>query len=384
MIVTHVFTSGPADALRDFLLKHEVKRVCFVGHPFHYAPKTCSFTMLYERGRIVREIRGPQIRATELLLYFKDLILTLVYALLIKCNFDIYVGADPLNAFAGLILKRIKFVRLVVFYSIDYVPMRFGNLLVNGVYHFLDKLCVEHCDFTWNLSEAMRITRESLGIMKGSQMVVPMGGNVRLVDEQTRKLFDRSRMVFLGHLRAGHGLELIIRSLPRIILEVPNAKLTVIGTGPLEKELKATVESLGLEKNVEFLGYIPDHAKVEEIVSRCAFGLAPYEPSKESFTWYADPGKPKQYLACGLPTIITRVPLVASEIESQGAGLVIQYNEDAFVNACLSFLRDQDLLDRVRENALKVGSKYAWENIFIDALACVNEASHKDLSKEEL
>lgn len=379
MIVTHVFTSGPADALRDFLLKHEVKRVCFVGHPFHYAPKTCSFALLYERGRIVREFRGPQIRATELLLYFKDLILTLVYALLIKDKFDIYVGADPLNAFAGLILKRIKLVRLVIFYTIDYVPMRFKYVLVNGVYHFLDKVCVEHCDFTWNLSEAMRITRESRGIMKGRQMVVPMGGNFRLVDDQTGKLFDRTRMVFLGHLRRGHGLELIVRCLPRIILEVPNAKLTVVGTGPLEKELKATVKNLGLEKNIEFLGYIPDHAKVEEILSGCAFGLAPYEPSKESFTWYADPGKPKQYLACGLPIIITRVPLVASEIESQGAGSVIHYTEDAFVYACLSFLRDQDLLDRARKNALKVGSKYAWENIFGDALARVNEASHKGL-----
>lgn len=381
MIATHMFTTGPADFLRDFLLKYKVKKLCFISHPFHYAPQTRSVARLYERGKPVKEIRAPQIRATELLLYFKDLILTLAFALILKSKFDIYVGADPLNAFAGIILKRIKFVRFVVFYTIDYIPARFNNTLVNGVYNFLDKICVEHCDFTWNLSEAMSNVRKSRGIKKGRQMVVPMGGNFKLVDTRNKLLFDRKRMVFLGHLRRNQGLELIISSLPRIIHEIPNAKLTVIGTGPLENKLKTTVIRLGLEKNVEFLGYIEDHAKVEDILSHCAFGLAPYEPSKESFTWYADPGKPKQYLTCGLPIIITRVPLITSEIEIKSAGLVIHYNEDELVYACLRYLKDEGLLLRDRKNALGLGSKYAWTNIFTDALACIYEVPNTDLQE---
>lgn len=368
IIVTHIFATGPADALKDFLLKHKVKTVSFIGHPFYYAPQTRSFALLYKEGSMVKKLEAPSMPPAELLLYFKDLILTLIFAFLTKSKFDIYVGADSLNAFAGLILKQIKLVRLVVFYTIDYVPIRFKNSIINGVYHFFDKLCVEHCDFTWNLSEAMMKARESRGIKKGRQMVVPMGGNFRLIDEQNKRLFDRTRMVFLGNLRRGQGLELIIRSLPQIIKEIPNARLTVIGTGSIEQELKLTVKILRLDKNVEFLGYIPSHAQVEAIISKCAFGLAPYEPSRENFTWYSDPGKVKQYFAMGLPTIITRVPFVAYEIEREGAGIVIDYNEDEFVKAVITVLKDDGILNKCKEKAAILGSKYSWPTIFTTAI----------------
>ena len=55
-------------------------------------------------------------------------------------------------------------------------------------------------------------------------------------------------------------------------------------------------------------------------------GIAPYVPDPNSFTWYADPGKPKVYLGCGIPVIITKVPEVAFEISKRKAGIAINYD----------------------------------------------------------
>ena len=42
--------------------------------------------------------------------------------------------------------------------------------------------------------------------------------------------------------------------------------------------------------------------------------------SSDSMTQYTDPSKPKQFMACGLPVIITAVPWVAEEIEKKQYG----------------------------------------------------------------
>jgi len=108
---------------------------------------------------------------------------------------------------------------------------------------------------------------------------------------------------------------------------------------------------------------------IEEIISKCRVGVAPYFPDPNSFTWYADPGKPKVYLGCGVPVIITRVPEVAFEIEEKGAGIVINYDKDDFTNAMLTLLTDDDVYLQYRQRAMDFASEYTWDNIFLRAFA---------------
>jgi len=41
---------------------------------------------------------------------------------------------------------------------------------------------------------------------------------------------------------------------------IPDALVLIAGTGPLRAELEARVAALGLEKHVQFLGFVPDHS----------------------------------------------------------------------------------------------------------------------------
>jgi glycosyltransferase involved in cell wall biosynthesis len=287
----------------------------------------------------------------------------------LKSKFHVYVGVDPLNAFVGLFLKRIGFTKIVVFYVIDYVPSRFKNAVFNNVYHSIDRICVRHADCTWNLSSEMAKAREKRGIRKSetNQITVPTGTRFENGRYLSFEQINRTDIAFLSHLREGQGIELILDAMPEIIKAVPSVRLMVIGTGPLEKHFKEEVKKRKLARNVVFFGYIEDHNEIEKMVSKCGIGLAPYVPDPCSFTWYADPGKPKVYIGCGVPVIITKVPEVATEIDKFGAGIAIRYDKKELINSVLFILGNEEKHRQLRERAIKFASTHTWDATFFNA-----------------
>ena len=103
-------------------------------------------------------------------------------------------------------------------------------------------------------------------------------------------------------------------------------------------------------------------------LSEAIRGLALYEPDPYSITWYADPSKPKQYMASGLPVIITSVPTISDEIKSKKLGLVVNYNKESFVNGVSKLLLDNKFYFECRRNAIEFSSTVRWEDIFSNTL----------------
>lgn len=373
-VVSHVAFTGHSQELKKFLGRH-ANRLLFIGHPFFYASQKKSVAEFYEKGILNIELQVPRITGPEYLLYLKDFLATVYFNLRLRTKFHVFIGADPLNALVGLVLKRLGLTKITIFYVIDYVPTRFNNPILNSIYRSIDKICVCNADYTWNLTSTMTKARERNGVSKDktNQMVVPTGTRPKQYSPQS---ITKNTMVFLSHLRKGQGIELVLDALQEVIRDIPFVKLMVIGTGPLEGYFKQEVKRRKLVNNVIFLGYIENHDEIEEIVSKCSVGIAPYVPDPDSFTWYADPGKPKVYLGCGIPVVITRVPEVAFEIEKAGAGIAIKYDKNELADALVRLLTDDVFYRKCRLNVLEFASKYTWENVFCQAFAQVL-ARHK-------
>ncbi len=375
VIVSHVFATGPAQELEKYLVNKQIKELNFVGLPFSYCEVKNPFLKKYHGGKLIKEKNYPVLGLPGLLFHFKDTFLTLWLILINGFKADLYVGADCLNAFSGLLLKKLGIVRKIIFYTIDYIPVRFKNKLLNNFYHWLDSCCVKNCDQTWNLSGEMLRGREENGLSKkyrSKQVVVPIG-----TDSKAPKLpFDeinRYEIAFMGHLREKQGVEFLISVLPAIINRIPQVKLLIIGTGPLEEKLKEQVRDLRLTDKVKFTGYIEDHGELQNKLSKCAIAVAPYVDDEKTFTKYADPGKPKAYLASALPVVITKVPSVAAEIEENKCGFAVNYNQDELIEAIVKLLSNDNLLKTYRNNALKFSEKYNWTKIFDNALKAALE-----------
>lgn len=381
-VVSHVFATGPGHELADYL-RTRAEKVAFIRHPFAYARDIRSSRDIHIAGKCVVSRKARSWRLPGVLMFAKDLLFTIVWIVQEECRFELYVGIDDLNCFAGLLLRRLGRVRVVVYYTIDYVPSRFKNRILNHLYHLLDVHCVTNADSTWNLSPRMSAARSRFlaqGKAMGRQKTVPMGVRLGRLKPMPLDQIDRRRLVFIGHLRKGHGTELIVQSMPKIIEKVPETKLTVIGTGPLWGQLKQLVTNLGLEKNVDFRGFIENHEDAEKILVKCAVGLAPYEPTSQNFTFYTDPGKPKLYLACGLPVIITPVPWIAEAVARREMGVVVDFDDTAVAEAAVRLLTNDEFYERCRKNALAYASQLDWNQIFDSALQSLLEPSLKKLN----
>jgi len=363
-VVTHVFATGPAQELEEYL-RGRVDSLLFIGHPFSFRPDTRSFYNIYREGELIKEHKAQKFFLPELFIYLKDFFYTLFWVIKYPKKIDLYVGFDPLNALSGLFLKKTGKVKRVIFYTIDYVPVRFKNKLLNSIYRKIDIFCAEQADSVWNLSKRINDARIRAGMRQThNAIVVPIGVNFQRIKREEERSIDRKTLVYMGFLDKKRGLEFIIEALPDMIGKNPGLKLMIIGGGNADDYYRRMVERAGFFAHVDFKGYIKDHREVEALLSKCAVGLAVYEPYQDNFTWYTDPSKPKQYMACGLPVIITGKPEIADEIQNREMGVAIDYEKDKFVEAVTLLLNDDKFYFKCRKNAIDFVSGLEWSAVF--------------------
>ncbi len=355
--------TGQPDLLVKFLLKN-TSSVLAIRHPFHYSQRIESMVEAFNQGRLTMKRRSTSLPRNEYLLYARDLLLTLYVVFSERRKYNIYIGVDPLNAFGGLVLRKLGMVQKVVLYTIDLPWKRFRNPLLNSMYHILDLFCATRCDLIWDLSPRMALLRRAYHWR-------PRNNNVRVVSSvyplKARSVTRGpkiSRLLFVGHLKESQGLQLAIESMPHILKSIPNAKLIIVGTGPYEPRLKEQVQTGNLSDVVTFLGQIADDTEVEKILVEGGVGIAPYVPDLQGITRYADPMKPKVYLACGLPVVMTDVPWFAKVVRESKAGIVTEYDKDQFVDAVVAIIGSDNDYNVYRNNALKLAQRFTPELVF--------------------
>lgn len=65
-------------------------------------------------------------------------------------------------------------------------------------------------------------------------------------------------LLYVGRIDKRKGLEFLIRSMPLIREQIPDVQLLVGGKGSSLEKMKSLVRQLNLERNVTFLGFVPD------------------------------------------------------------------------------------------------------------------------------
>ncbi len=374
IIATHVYATGPAFDLRDYLVSLKLEKLLFIGHPLFYDKKLKgSGYELYKQGEQVQEKYGEISQIPSIISYFKDVFLDLYYVLRIGDKWDLYVGNDPLNALAGIVLKKLGRVRCVSYYVIDYNPRRFANKLLNSCYHWLDQFCVTHSDITWNLSPRMAEGRKHyFNFDKGNQVTVPIGAWYDRIERADSSDVNKRTLAFMGHVIEKQGVQHVMQAVPEVIKTVPDFKFLVIGGGDYLDSLKLMAKDLHIEKFVQFTGFVRDHHEVESMLSRCGVAIATYEKYVDgelSFTYFADPGKIKNYLAAGLPVLLSDVSYNAREIETRECGRVIDTDPRVIAEAIITIMQDELNLIRYRNNAIEYAKQFNWPVIFDRALS---------------
>lgn len=355
---------GTGSPLEDFLKNKKVD-CFFIKHPIRGGLP--SIIESHIRG-IEKKERTAYPNSTFLpLKSLQELRITLQAINKIKEPIDLFVGIDPLNAFFGLLAKKRGKAKKVIFYTADYAIKRFNNPLMNGIYHWFDRYAIREADQVWNVSSRITELRKQQGVEEGRNFFVP---NSIEFDKAKRLSFEeinRHDLVLVSGLTRAIDFSLIIKAIKKLSENYPDIKLLIIGEGEHRKELEELTRKLKTEKNILFLGR-KDHQEVLEILSRSAIGIALYT---EEFPWtkFGDSMKVREYLACGLPVIMTNVPSTSNDVKEAKAGFVIELKEKEFEKAINSLFSDQNLYLRMRKRAINLAKAYDFAIVIEKALS---------------
>jgi glycosyltransferase involved in cell wall biosynthesis len=367
-IVAHKYLPQPDDDLVSYLNKKGDYEIFHIKHSFPEARDRKSIIDIYQKGRKVKVVKSADfILVPEPLIYLKELFLTLKWIIFSGKRFDTYIGMDGLCTFFGMILRTLGICKRVIYWNIDFVPLnRFKAGWKNFFYHKINSFSCKHADEFWDLSPRMAEGRKKyLGIGKKdykSYRVVPYGVWVDRIKKIPYEKCEKNTLVFMGHLMPKQGVDMVISKIPNMVKRYPNFSFKIIGGGRYSGNLVKLAKKMSVMKNCLFLGRI-NTKRMEREIAKSAVAIAPYLGLKDSYTFYADPGKVKTYLACGVPVLLTGLPWNAKEIQRNRCGLIIRDDGKDIVEK-LATIMNPSKNGEFRQNALEYSRRFDYNTIF--------------------
>jgi glycosyltransferase involved in cell wall biosynthesis len=197
-----------------------------------------------------------------------------------------------------------------------------GRPRIQGIWRSLERRLIVKADKVITINDSIA---SELSIRYGIEKPIVIRNVGRLptaiksVDlrERYRIPADWKVLIYQGVLRRGQGLSYLLD----VVSNLENIALVLIGNGPIESELKAEAGRLNLNDRVRFVGRVaPD--ELANYTAGATAGILFMEDVALN-NKLALPQKLFQYLAAGIPQIVSPMPELSRFVESENTGLVV-------------------------------------------------------------
>jgi glycosyltransferase involved in cell wall biosynthesis len=134
-------------------------------------------------------------------------------------------------------------------------------------------------------------------------------------------------------LREQKRLDLLIDAAPHVLERVPEARIAIVGDGPLRDDLHAQARRLGLDRDERFtfLAFQPPAARYLKALDLYVLPSA----------WEAMPIGALEALACGIPQIATDVEGTGEAVDHGRTGLLLSPERGGLADAIVELLQDE-------------------------------------------
>jgi len=136
-----------------------------------------------------------------------------------------------------------------------------------------------------------------------------------------------------------------------------NLKLKIVGVGPESENIKRRVSELGLEKNVDFMGYVKNHDDVKDIIKSSAIICNP--SVLEGFGISLIEG-----CAAGTPYVCSDINVFKEVSMNQTGGLIFrQKDPEDLARKIYLLLKNKRLYEKKLKECKKLITYYDWDGI---------------------
>jgi glycosyltransferase involved in cell wall biosynthesis len=207
----------------------------------------------------------------------------------------------------------------------------------------------------------MRESMQAMGCNPGNITVQSMG-----VDLENRFIpaagSGKTRdLVFVGRLVEKKGVTTLIESLQFLQADFPTLKITIIGDGPERPALEQKARELGVDRQVDFTGSVPNE-RVPEYYQSARIAVVPSvvaaDGDQEGLGLVA-----VEALGCGCATIVSDLPALRDVVTDGENGLVFRSgNAQDLARNIKRLLNDAALYTHLVDNGRhSVVEKFNWQ-----------------------
>ena len=148
-------------------------------------------------------------------------------------------------------------------------------------------------------------------------------------------------VITLRNLEPIYNVETLIKAIPFVLKEIPNAKFIIAGKGPEEEKLKNLANNLNIPESIRFPGFIPNddlprYLKTSDVYVSTALSDAGLSASTA------------EAMACGLPVVITNTGENEKWIEDGENGFLIPVkNPEILAEKIIFLLENKNVAQKI-------------------------------------
>jgi glycosyltransferase involved in cell wall biosynthesis len=286
--------------------------------------------------------------------YMTGFFLTIYVVFKHKCHLIHAHWAIPTGLIGVLVGAFLRTSLIVTIHGSDF---RIGTMKT----FILEKIFLYVCRRAKHIicvSEVLKRDIEKLGIKGEKISVSPMGVDEPFFRPLINRGVNRTGQWFTilsnRQLQPIYNIPLLIRAIPIVLKEEPNAQFIIAGIGSERKNLEKQVKDLNIGSKVQFLGWVT-HEEMPKLLSQADIYISTSLDDGTSVSLL-------EAMASGAFPIVTDIPSNREWISHGENGFLVPIDEERFLaEKILEAIRNQDLLERSRDkNFCLIKKKALW------------------------
>ena len=203
---------------------------------------------------------------------------------------------------------------------------------------------------------SQRIADELLKAGYPAERIKTIANGVPVSEHVIPKDVTNSNVIFVGRLAHEKGLDTLLNAWPTIVHHLPDARLRLVGDGPLRDALEQQAQRLGIASSVEFCGSRTD---VAQLLGQSSLFVLPSREEGLSIALL-------EAMALAVPVVVSDIPGNRILITPGHTGLVFKPGQASELSEAIK----RSLLNRDEAHMMaRAGHRLVLEQFSIQAVA---------------
>ena len=328
-----------------------------------------NYNRVYEKSS-VKILRTPIIPIkglNRLSAYFTSY--KFIKKILIEYKIDIAFVYSIVNNIKGTIRACNELNIPIIHRTFDVVHEIIVEKYMSNFVRKMEKESYPKLDLVIANTPFMKTWAEEMGAK--NVIVIPQGVDTNIMknlpkDKELQKKYninDNDKVVmYLGSILSHSGLDVIFNDMEKILKEIPEFRLLVVGDGPDLEQLKQQSKQLGIYEKIIFTGFVP-YKEVPRFCSLADLCINPFRmDGKYAFNDKLTPVKFFDFLSCGKPVLATPLQGTLYDFPKE-SNTIIYESLDLFTGKMIELLKN-DSLDEIGQRGREfVGKNFTWDSV---------------------